>query len=78
MNSVVLQADLPGPAALSSIHTANYTVCCKTTPAAVCRGNRKKGTGKFTLGARCGEINISYVTVCIVVNRDWSDDNSLR
>lgn len=40
VNSIVLQADLPRPTALPGIHTTNYTVCCKTTPATVCRGER--------------------------------------
>lgn len=38
MNSIILQADLPRPTTLPGIHTTNYAVCCKTTPATICRG----------------------------------------
>lgn len=50
MNSIVLQADLPRPTALSGIHTTDYTVCRKATPATVCRGRiRDRGCdGKNT------------------------------
>lgn len=40
VNSIVLQADLPRPTALSGVHTTNNTVCCKTPPATVYRGER--------------------------------------
>lgn len=42
MNSIILQADLPRPAALPRIHTTDYTVSCKASPAAICTGARGK------------------------------------